>query len=75
MTEIEKFATPLVAYLPAKSKGEKMKEIDEIEYEEDELVCPNCGRTTGGETTCPYCGAILTNEDEELDEVGEEEEY
>lgn len=56
--------------------GRIMKEenLDEVELEEDDTVCPNCGQSTEGATTCPYCGAILEDGDD-LDDFAEEEEY
>ncbi len=57
-----------------------MKELNEKEndgeenlsYEEEDPVCPNCGQSTEGATTCPYCGAILSN-DNELEDFEDEE--
>lgn len=51
----------------------KEEDLDEVELDEDDPVCPNCGQSTEGETTCPYCGAILEDSDD-LDDLGEEEE-
>lgn len=53
-----------------------MEEIEEFSEKdlavEEEIICPNCDRNCGTETTCPYCGAILSNDDE-LDGFVEEE--
>lgn len=54
---------------------EKEEDLDEVELDEGELICPNCGQSTEGATTCPYCGAILAEEEDELDDPGEEEGY
>lgn len=49
-------------------------EEEELPLEEDDPVCPNCGQSTEGETTCPYCGAILANdEEEEMDDWSDDE--
>ena len=56
-----------------KLKESTESDDDELPLEEEDVVCPNCGQSTEGETTCPYCGAILANEDDDLD-VGEDEE-
>lgn len=51
----------------------KKEEIDTFDFENPE-TCPNCGRYVGDESCCPYCGAILYNEDElnEFEDEGEE---
>lgn len=54
---------------------EKDEELEEVELDEGELICPNCGQSTEGATTCPYCGAILADDEEELDDLSDEEEY
>ena len=48
-------------------KEEKDEELDgdDLPLDEEDPVCPNCGQSTEGETTCPYCGAILANEEED----------
>lgn len=39
------------------------KIADDLNFENPE-TCPNCGQYVGEESSCPYCGAILFNEDE-----------
>jgi len=50
-----------------------MGEINEFDFENPE-TCANCGQYVGDESTCPYCGAVLYNEDEmnEFEEESEE---
>lgn len=37
------------------------------EKEQEEDSCPNCGQPTEGESVCANCGAILGEDDDELD--------
>lgn len=40
----------------------------ELEQDEGEQNCLNCGNFTGGASECTNCGAILYNEDEEMND-------
>ncbi|MDO8494535.1 MAG: hypothetical protein Q7S68_04285 [Deltaproteobacteria bacterium] len=51
----------------AKEEEEEVEadeDLEEVDFDESDPVCPNCGQATEGETTCPHCGAILSDEDE-----------
>lgn len=52
----------------------KEKEIDDISFDDDETVCPNCGQQVEDESVCPYCGAILIEEDDEFEGFDDDEE-
>jgi len=43
-----------------------------VENKED--YCPNCGQYTGGNGSCPNCGAILDTDADEFDGFHEAEE-
>lgn len=47
---------------------------EDLDFEESETVCPNCGHYCEGESDCPNCGAILEMDDE-FGGFQEEEEY
>lgn len=49
------------------------QEIDDLTFDDEEPVCPNCGQETEGETTCPNCGAILMEEDDEFNGFHEDD--
>ena len=59
-----------------KDMGEEVGGLDkELDFDdEDEKVCPNCGQFCEGENVCLHCGAILTEEDDELEGFHEDEE-
>lgn len=48
-------------------------DVEDLAYEDEDPVCPNCGQQTEGESVCPYCGAILTDEEDELDGFHEDD--
>lgn len=48
--------------------------MEDLELDEEEAVCPNCGQKVGDETVCSYCGAILIEEDDEFEGFDDDEE-
>lgn len=45
-----------------------MSDFDKLDFENPD-TCPNCGQFVGQESMCPYCGAILYDEEEDLNIV------
>ena len=46
---------------------------EDIETSEREETCPNCGQFAGTASVCPNCGAVLFNEDDDLNPFDEED--
>jgi len=48
-----------------------MPDLDELSFDSPE-TCPNCSHFVGQESTCPNCGAMLYDEDDELNVFDED---
>ena len=49
-----------------------MADLEELNFENPD-TCPNCGQFVGQESICPYCGAMLSPDEDGLNAFDEDQ--